>query len=304
MNTVKVLKTVADIREFRARLFLEGKRVGLVPTMGAIHQGHLELLSTALQTCDAVVVTIFVNPSQFAPHEDLARYPRSFEADLLQISKFASNKSVVVFAPETAEMYPSRIPLVVEEQKGAFVQVLGVSEQLEGSSRPHFFRGVATVVTKLLNLILPNSAYFGQKDIQQCIVIKRLVKDLLFNTEIVIVGTVRCPEDGLALSSRNVYLSKDQRQKAPAVYRGLSKAQTFYTANVESQPTRASITKFIYDEIDLAGSEYFTIDYICLSDKSTLAELDCVGPDGAILSVAWKMGSTRLIDNLILGSSL
>ncbi|PVV01546.1 hypothetical protein BB560_004032 [Smittium megazygosporum] len=297
-----VLDSIAKVRQTREQQIIQGKIAGLVPTMGAIHQGHLSLIETALKDCDFVYVSIFVNPSQFSPTEDLDRYPRTLEADLEKIQKLNTLDNIFVFVPAVSDIYPNGIPLQVSAQTGAFVQVIGLSEQLEGSTRPHFFRGVATVVSKFFNIVSPNFAYFGQKDIQQCIVIKKLVSDLFFNLQIKIVPTARDPVDGLALSSRNVYLTPKQRKHAPAVYRGLHKANTLFEH--KKSASRSELIKCVLNSVEKEGSEHFQFDYICVSDKSSLLELDHVNESGAIISCAWKMGTTRLIDNIVLGAQI
>ncbi|KAJ2303598.1 pantoate-beta-alanine ligase, partial [Coemansia sp. RSA 2702] len=175
MGSVDVFHTVRDLRAWREAQRQPGHSVGLVATMGALHAGHLQLVRAAAAACSAVVVSIFVNPAQFAPHEDLATYPRSLEQDIAQLSR--EHAPCVVFAPSVSEMYPRGITTTRALQQGSFVEVLGLSEMLEGGSRPHFFRGVATVVSKLFHIVQPHRAYFGQKDVQQCCVLRRMVVD-------------------------------------------------------------------------------------------------------------------------------
>ncbi|KAJ1645397.1 pantoate-beta-alanine ligase [Coemansia erecta] len=292
-DTVPVFHTVSELRSWRSDQRKQGKTVGLVPTMGALHNGHLTLVSAAQQSCDTTVVSIFVNPAQFAPHEDLDQYPRTLPQDIQKIAETQAN--CVVFAPLVSEMYPNGITTDRSKQKGTFVEVLGLSEMLEGGSRPHFFRGVATVVSKLFHIVMPEMAFFGQKDVQQCCVIKNLVADLLFPIKLNIVPTVRDPVDGLALSSRNVYLTEEQRAKAPALYRGLCAAQKLYSQGITG---REELIGAVAAE---AAQENLDIEYICLSSPDTLEELDSVPSSGAILSSAWRMGKTRLIDNVLIG---
>ncbi|KAJ2707917.1 pantoate-beta-alanine ligase [Coemansia sp. IMI 203386] len=255
-EAVPVFHTVSALRIWREEQHKQGKTIGLVPTMGALHSGHLTLVSSAQQTCDVVVVSIFVNPAQFAPHEDLDQYPRTLPQD---IEKLAQYNCVVVFAPSVSEM------------------------------------GVATVVSKLFHIVMPEMAFFGQKDIQQCCVLKTMVEDLHFPIKLKVVPTVRDPEDGLALSSRNVYLTEEQRAKAPALYRGLCAAQELYSEGITG---RKELIDAVVAE---AAKENLDIEYVCLSSPETLEEIDSVTSTGAILSSAWRMGNTRLIDNILIG---
>ncbi|CAN6667227.1 pantoate--beta-alanine ligase [Trichomonascus vanleenenianus] len=273
--------------------------------MGALHQGHLNLVSASLKENDSTIVSVFVNPSQFAPGEDLDQYPRTWEKDmdgLMAVSDEQSN--IAVFAPTVSEMYPSGISLQKTEQRGAFVEVLGLSEQLEGSIRPHFFRGVATVVTKLLNATTPDKAYFGQKDVQQTVVVKRLVKDLLMPSEIVVIPTAR-EANGLAMSSRNEYLSEESRKRANILFNALSAGESVFKNSSADTVSRKDILDTIHEV--LASSDYpVEVEYIALSDKEDLRELDEVAKgSGAIISGAVRLPNklghkTRIIDNLIL----
>ncbi|KAK7061096.1 pantoate-beta-alanine ligase [Paramarasmius palmivorus] len=234
-SNIPIFTTVAAYREWRREAFYAKKSVGFVPTMGALHDGHLSLVRRSLAENDLTVLSIFVNPAQFAPHEDLATYPRTLPRDLELLDEQSYSigsqvrKASAVFLPTVQEMYPSGISQVVAEQKGTFVEVKGYSEEMEGKSRPTFFRGVATVVTKLFNAVEPTNAYFGQKDIQQAILLRRLVTDLLCShpspENLHIVPTARDPSTGLALSSRNTYLSPSGRKVAPTLYQALSAAQ-------------------------------------------------------------------------------
>ena len=187
-STPAVVKTISDYQDLRQKWFRTGKSVGFVPTMGALHNGHASLASLARKQNDIVVASIFVNPAQFAPHEDLSKYPRTFENDLKLLGETDVD---VVFYPSVEEMYPKGIPLKVDEQVGTFVTVQGKSHQMEGIIRPHFFRGVATVVSKLFNIIQPTRAYFGQKDVQQCSVVRSLVRDMQYQLHIIVGDTIR-----------------------------------------------------------------------------------------------------------------
>jgi pantoate--beta-alanine ligase len=252
----------------------------------------IRIAEQAKKHCDTVSVSIFVNPSQFAPHEDLNKYPKTLEKDLKMLNSVGVD---AVFVPSVSEMYPSGITLDVKQQTGTFVSVHGLSHQLEGEVRPHFFRGVATVVSKLFNVIQPDKAFFGQKDIQQCVVIRNMVKDLLFPIDVVICDTIR-EKDGLAMSSRNRFLSETERAIAPVLYKALKVSEQQFKSGM-----------FRRDEIlnpgrVLLAEQKIYIDYFNLSDPNNLEEIDSIHPKkGAILSAAIRLGTTRLIDNLILG---
>lgn len=305
--TPKILRTVAQVRQWRQALLQNNNQtVGFIPTMGALHSGHLSLIQSSLNENDKTIISIFVNPSQFAPHEDLDNYPRTLDSDIKLINDTFKIKSVdAVFVPKISEMYPSGITLDINKQRGAFINVLGCSEQLEGITRPNFFRGVATVVTKLINIVQPTNIYFGQKDAQQCIVIKNLVKDLLIPTNVKILPTLR-EENGLAMSSRNQYLSKDMKQRSSLIYKGLSQGEKYYELNknqgkVNSNDILNEIKSIIESDKD------FDIEYISINHPETLDELEFVEPGiGALVSTAVKVPKensnemARLIDNIIL----
>lgn len=304
-SSIKILRTVQQVRQWRLGCFVNNQTVGFVPTMGALHQGHTSLVKQSLLENDKTIVSIFVNPSQFGPHEDLDKYPRTLDSDLnILETKFTDRPIDAVFVPKISEMYPLGINLEVSKQKGAFVTVLGCSEQLEGVTRPQFFRGVATVVTKLLNVVLPTNVYFGQKDAQQCVVIKNLVKDLLINTNVRIMPTQR-ESNGLALSSRNAYLSDAIKRESAVIFEALSAGESYYKQHegnsVSAQDILARVKHI------LAQHPHFTIEYIALSHPDTLDDLDLVERGiGAILSTAIRVpreseeGFTRLIDNVVL----
>ncbi|KAJ3012949.1 pantothenate synthase [Thoreauomyces humboldtii] len=295
-RTPRVVTTIAEYRAIRAEWQRDGHQVGFVPTMGALHAGHASLASLARGTCDRVVASIFVNPAQFAPTEDLAVYPRTQDAD---VALLGSRGVDLIFAPTVKEMYPAGIVLDVSGQRGTFVEVRGKSHQMEGSVRPHFFRGVATVVTKLFNIIQPDKAFFGQKDAQQCAVIRSMVRDLFVPTKIVVGDTVR-EDDGLAMSSRNRYLSPEERAVAPILYKALSAGLAAYRGpeSVTSREELIRIAKAIVEKQDGAKLEYLSV-----ADPFSLEEVDNVGSDGAIFSGAVKVGKTRIIDNILLGIS-
>lgn len=312
-SSIKIFETVSELRSWRRGKLIENSSVGLVPTMGALHGGHLDLVSKSMEGNDSTVVSIFVNPSQFAPHEDLSSYPRTLEPDIRALENRFDPSRLAIFLPSVNEMYPSGIPLDISQQKGAFVEVKGLSEQLEGLVRPHFFRGVATIVTKLLNIVSPEIAYFGQKDIQQTVVVKRLVKDLILPSKIVVVPTTR-EKNGLAMSSRNVYLSEESRNKSKIFYAALLKAKDIYLSQVHKSPKCHVSRKTILDTAHevlrpytLADAKFsIDIEYISLSDKETLEELESVIPGkGAIISAAIRVpnaagSKTRIIDNVLL----
>lgn len=306
-RTPKILRTVAQVRQWRQALLQNNNQtVGFIPSMGALHSGHLSLIQSSLNENDKTIISIFVNPSQFAPHEDLDNYPRTLDSDIKLINDTFKIKSVdAVFVPKISEMYPSGITLDINKQRGAFINVLGCSEQLEGITRPNFFRGVATVVTKLINIVQPTNIYFGQKDAQQCIVIKNLVKDLLIPTNVKILPTLR-EENGLAMSSRNQYLSKDMKQRSSLIYKGLSQGEKYYELNKNQGKVKSSdILKEIKSIIE--SDKDFDIEYISINHPETLDELEFVEPGiGALVSTAVKVPKensnemARLIDNIIL----
>ncbi|MFC1943289.1 pantoate--beta-alanine ligase [Chloroflexota bacterium] len=276
---MKVVETIAEMRRLRLEL---AEPIGFVPTMGYLHDGHLALVKRARAENPSVVVSIFVNPTQFGPHEDFDSYPRDTQRDLTMLEK---GKTDIVFMPPVAEMYPP--------QFDGWVEVGKVTERLEGATRPSHFRGVTTVVAKLFNIVQPTKAYFGQKDAQQVTVIRKMVADLNMNLEIVTIATFREP-DGLAMSSRNTYLNPEQRQAAVVLYRALNLAQQLWSQGErDAQRLRQAMIELIQKQ-PLA-----TIDYVSIADTETLEELDEVKPP-ALVSLAVKIGKTRLIDNIVL----
>jgi pantoate--beta-alanine ligase len=277
---VKVIKTINKIKKLRLKL---PEPVGFVPTMGYLHEGHLVLVRQAREENSSVVVSIFVNPTQFGPQEDFEQYPRDPQRDLAMLEK---EKVDIVFMPPVDEMYPP--------QFSSWVEVGKVAERLEGASRPLHFRGVATVVAKLFNIVQPDRAYFGQKDAQQLVVIKKMVADLDMNLEVVAVPTVREP-DGLAMSSRNTYLNPEERKQATVLYQALTLAQKLWSqGEKDAQSIRQQMAGLIQKH-PLAH-----IDYISIADAETLDELDTVKPP-ALVSLAVRIGKTRLIDNVVVG---
>ena len=279
---MRVIETVSQAVAACADL---PRPLGLVPTMGFLHPGHLSLVNRARRENVSVVVTIFVNPAQFGPNEDLDAYPRDMARDLDILER---ENVDLVFAPAASELYPPGMD--------TWVEVGAVSRRLEGAHRPGHFRGVATVVAKLLNITSPTRAYFGQKDGQQAAVVKAMVKDLNIPVEIVISPTVREP-DGLACSSRNSRLNPAERRAAPVVYRALRAAEKLWLGGEAS----ADVLKQRMHTILEAEPLVQNIDYVSLADAQTIEELE-VASSGAMLSTAVHIGPIRLIDNLVLGS--
>ena len=279
---MRVVTTVADMRRARQETAGPPGRIGLVPTMGALHEGHLSLVRHARAHDDTVVVSIFVNPTQFGPGEDYARYPRDPDRDLALLRDLSTD---IVFMPPVEEVYPQGFDTYVLVEK--------LAQVLEGAQRPGHFRGVATVVAKLFNVVQPHRAYFGQKDAQQLVVIRRLARDLDLPVEVVGLPTVREP-DGLAMSSRNAYLSAEERRAAVVLYRSLEAAQELWRSGVRDA---ALIRRRITDV--LAAEPLARVDYVSVADAETLEELETVERP-ALVSLAVRIGGTRLIDNLAL----
>jgi len=264
----------------------ENRTIGFVPTMGALHQGHLSLVHEARAMCDVVVVSIFVNPTQFGPAEDFSAYPRDLTRDSALMAEYNVD---YVFAPTVEEVYPPGF--------STYVTVEGISNELEGASRPGHFRGVTTVVAILLNTIKPDFVFFGQKDAQQSVVIKQMVRDLNFPTEIVVVPIVR-EESGLAMSSRNNYLKNDERKAAAVLHRGLSKARAAYEDGERNATRLIELVRSTIEQEPLAR-----IDYVSANDTDTFEKLDRIDERPALLSLAVFIGKTRLIDNVVLGKT-
>ena len=276
---MQVIESVAAFRQAHA---VAAKPLGLVPTMGFLHEGHMALVRRARKENATVAVSIFVNPTQFGPSEDFETYPRDMDADLAQLDDAGVD---LVFAPPVEEVYPPGFD--------TFVDVGRIGERLEGEHRAGHFRGVATVVCKLLTIVRPDRAYFGQKDAQQCLVVKRLNADLNLGAEIVVCPTVRDP-DGLALSSRNVYLSESEREAALSLHRSLTLARQLHTQG----ETDADMVRRRMREI-ITAYPSAAIDYISIADAENLGELDIIDRP-ALVSLAVRIGKTRLIDNVIL----
>jgi pantoate--beta-alanine ligase len=276
---MKIIETIAEMKSIRYSL---NGTVGFVPTMGYLHEGHLTLARLSHKANDFTVASIFVNPTQFGPNEDFERYPRDYPRDFSLLEK---EKCDFVFLPSPVQMYP--------EGCNTWVDVCKVTDRLEGAIRPSHFRGVATVVVKLFNIVEPDRAYFGQKDAQQCVVVKKMISDLNMNLEMIVVPTVREP-DGLAMSSRNVYLSVEERRQAPVLYRALSTAHVMWSEGERD----ANLLRTAM--IDLIKQQPLgKIEYVSIADAASLTELEKVEPP-AVISLAVKFGKTRLIDNILL----
>jgi len=274
---MQVVETISEMRNLRHQLT---EPVGFVPTMGYFHEGHLSLVRQAKKENPSVVVSIFVNPTQFGPSEDFRDYPRDLRRDLELLQNVD-----IAFVPSEEEMYPSGF--------SSWIDVERITQRLEGAARPGHFRGVTTICAKLFNIIQPTRAYFGQKDVQQAVVIKKMVSDLNMNLEIIVVPTVR-ESDGLAMSSRNIYLDAEERQAAIVLFKALSLARHLWqSGEKDTDKIRHQMTSLIQKE-PLAR-----IDYVSIADANTLEELDVIDRP-ALASLAVTIGKTRLIDNVIL----
>ena len=278
---MKVIQTVAD---FRAAQREYPRSLGLVPTMGYLHEGHLSLVRRCREDNATAVASIFVNPTQFGPSEDLSTYPRDMEGDL---AKLEAEGVDLVFAPDASEMYPEGFDTTID--------VGDIARRLEGEHRPGHFQGVATVVCKLLTIVGPDNVYFGQKDAQQCLVIKRLNADLDLGAEVIVMPTVRDP-DGLAMSSRNAYLSPEDREAALSLYRALTLAESLYADGVrDADAMRREMMVLLESEPSAL------VEYVSVADSETLVELESVDRP-ALVSMAVRIGKVRLIDNVVLGA--
>ncbi len=279
---MRILKSPEDMHAACARRKREGKRIGFVPTMGALHEGHLSLIRSAKAQSDVVAASIFVNPLQFAPTEDLDKYPRQFERDRELLEKEGCD---LLFAPDTNDMYP--------EGSTTFVEVAGITDRLDGKSRPGHFRGVTTVVSKLFHIVEPDAAFFGQKDAAQVAIIRHMVRDQNFPVRIVVCPIVR-EKDGLAMSSRNVYLDPNQRKQALVLQRALLRIQTMADTGERNAAALVSAGKAVIAEEPAAK-----LDYLEAVDWETLEPVSDVS-NGALIAVAAWVGTTRLIDNVVL----
>lgn len=279
---MKLITGISEMAEAAEEIRSAGKAIGFVPTMGYLHEGHLSLVRQAKRECGTVVLSIFVNPAQFGPNEDLARYPRDLDGD---IAKCRREDVSIVFAPGAEEMYPGG--------HATYVEVEGVSQGLCGAVRPGHFRGVATVVTKLFNIVRPHRAYFGQKDFQQTLVVRRLAKDLNTEVEVIVCPTVREP-DGLSISSRNIYLSPEERMASARIYRSLASARNLR----ESGETRPEALVEKVREI-LKGEALIKVEYVEIVGADGMKKVKTVG-DSAVIALAVRIGKTRLIDNILI----
>jgi pantoate--beta-alanine ligase len=330
---IRVLRSVDSMRRWRRPHTLDQRSVGLVPTMGALHAGHLSLIRAAARENHEVVVSIYVNPAQFGLSEDLASYPKTWETDTAALAALDADlaedganlgRISAVFAPTTEDMYPGGFPGQEVDSQGSFVNITPLGSVLEGKSRPTFFRGVATVCLKLFNIVQPERVYFGQKDVQQTAVVRRMVRDFMVPTDVVVGATSREP-DGLAMSSRNVYLGTRRRAAATALQRALKAAEERYLAGERRRDVVLGAATGVLEglrqeQLALAPEArvLFELDYLSLANLEQMAELDTVDPAaGAVLSGAIKMlpveapqpgedlgassgPQVRLIDNIIL----
>ena len=278
---MKIIKTIKKMQFFSRHRRELGKTIGLVPTMGYLHSGHISLIKRAKKDCDLVVVSIYVNPTQFAPGEDYKRYPRDLERDKELAEAAGAN---LLFAPSNKEMYP--------DGYHTFIYVEKLSERLCGISRPTHFRGVATVVVKLFNIVKPDKTYFGWKDAQQLIVIKKMVKDLNLNIKVIGLPTVR-EKDGLAVSSRNKYLSKEERKIAPTLYQALQKIKKMVSSGEKDAG------KILKEAKKIIEGRKIKIDYLKAVNLTDLADIKRIEKNTLIAVAAW-VGKTRLIDNIVI----
>ena len=280
---MKIFTKVAEVEKFTREKQREGKIIGLVPTMGALHDGHMSLVKASMEKCDVTIVSVFVNPTQFGPNEDFDAYPRNFELDVEKLQSIGVDS---VFHPEPEEMYPTGY--------STYVNVEGeLTKKLCGARRPGHFRGVATVVTKLINITRADEAFFGQKDAQQVAVVKRFAADLNLSANINMLPIIR-EESGLALSSRNSYLSDDERKSALSLSRGLKKAESAY---LSGEINSTKLKNIVTDEI--SKEPLTSIDYVEVVKYPLLEDTEIVDSD-SLLAIAVFVGKTRLIDNIIL----
>ena len=278
---VKIITSIEDMQSVSRQWQREGLNIGFVPTMGNLHAGHLQLVETASQQADKVVVSIFVNPLQFGPSEDFAKYPRTLDADVAKLDTLSVD---VVFAPNEQRFYPN------SPDKMTYVEVPGLSDILCGASRPGHFRGVTTVVNKLFNIVQPDVAVFGTKDYQQFTLIRQMVDELAIPVRLIGLATVR-EQDGLAMSSRNQYLSAEQRTLAPALYKCL---QSLREAILAGNKDVSNLLEESKKQLMQLG---FTVDYLELRDRQTLQKIEDASGSQVLLTAVW-LGDTRLIDNI------
>ncbi|HTR81270.1 MAG TPA: pantoate--beta-alanine ligase [Bacteroidota bacterium] len=281
---MEIISSASEMQLHAEQARMQGKRIGLVPTMGYLHEGHLSLIALAKKSCETVVTSIFVNPTQFGPGEDFDRYPRDIERDK---ALCAAAGTTMLFTPEAKEIFP--------DGYATYISVDGLSTVLEGKFRPTHFRGVTTVVAKLLHLTKPHKAFFGQKDAQQCIIVRKMVRDLCFDTEIRVAPIVR-EKDGLAMSSRNVYLSPEERSDALILSASLRQAEQMAKGGQRRAADIISAIKKLIEEKRTAA-----IDYVAVVNAETLAPLEMIEQGiPSLIALAVRFGSTRLIDNTII----
>lgn len=279
---MRLVKTICQLRKVLSEARSEGKSIGFFPTMGALHEGHLSFMRAARKETDFLVISIFVNPSQFGPSEDFAEYPRDLEGDLAKVEEVGVD---LVFAPSTDEMYPEGFATFVVQER--------LTDRMCGLSRPGFFRGVTTVVAKLFNLVGPCVAYFGQKDYQQSVVVRQMVRDLNMEVEIRVLPTVR-EADGLAMSSRNKYLKPTERQEALCLYKALNEAKALVAAGESKSEKIIEKMKKI-----VARAPSAKIDYIVVADPENLEDIETFKGRALVALAVW-IGKTRLIDNMLI----
>jgi pantoate--beta-alanine ligase len=277
---MQIARSIPEMKALRSKCV---ESVGFVPTMGYLHEGHIELVRVARRDNPVAVVSIFVNPTQFAPNEDYKAYPRDLDRDLSVLDKV---KTGIVFIPDSDEMYAGGY--------NTWVDVQGITGKLEGKSRPTHFRGVTTICNKLFNIVQPDKAYFGQKDAQQALVIQKMVADLNMNLEVIVCPTIR-EKDGLAMSSRNTYLTDSERLSAPVLYRSLCMARDMFA---KGERDAGIIRKAMADLISQEPAA--KINYVSIADMQTLDEVDTI-KSKALVSLAVRLGKPRLIDNIVLG---
>lgn len=288
-RTIHIVRTIDELRKHR--LNLGNSKVGFVPTMGALHDGHLSLARKAKIECDIVIASIFVNPTQFSAGEDLDKYPRTFEKDLAMLESTGVD---LLFAPNLEEIYGKNVLCHVEPSDFSHIS--------EGKARPDFFRGVATIVCKLFNMVTPTVSYFGQKDISQCILVKRMVEDLNMPVRIDICETLR-ENDGLAMSSRNTYLSPTERNVAKILYKALNSAKLKFDNNI-NDTSREDLSAAVYETLK-SEPMVTEVEYVSIASHLNMKELSVVDRGGgAVISSAIRIGSVRLIDNVLLGTAV
>ena len=282
---MRIISSVSEMQSYADSLRKKGMTIGFVPTMGALHEGHISLLKKSIETCDRTILSIFVNPTQFSPSEDFGKYPRDFEQD----EKLAEELGVdIIFYPAKEAIYPNGY--------STYTIVEGLSDQLEGKSRPSHFKGVTTVVNKLFNIVKPHVAFFGQKDAQQALIIKRMITDLNMDIDIVVCPTIR-EDDGLALSSRNSLLSPEARKEAVFIHQALKEAESLHLNGTQKSEILIQKITDTYNSASIAR-----IDYVAIVDSETLLPVEST-KKGALVTVAVFFDSTRLIDNILLTAS-